>query len=158
MPDFAYCIGEISRRSTVAIENDVDVLIKVVQRARQLYKPLVLSAIEGDWMLVGSSDASYDIKTYQGRVGYQIKLVSSKCSSEEINILTWSSRVLRNKLSSTTAAELHALAKVIKAMPLYIDLVVKLTGRTPTVYEVDNKPLTVTLSEINVRTSTARTA
>eukprot|EP00919_Chromeraceae_sp_WS-2016_P058187 GHVR01138160.1.p1 GENE.GHVR01138160.1~~GHVR01138160.1.p1 ORF type:complete len:261 (-),score=35.54 GHVR01138160.1:122-904(-) len=144
LPDLAYCVGEISRRSTIATKEDVSVLMKLVQLANQRYTPLVLQAVDGDWMLLGTSDAAYDIRTFEGRIGYQVKLVATNMNAEdlEVNILSWSSRTLKNKLASTTEAELHALAKVIKIMPLYIDLVLNLTGRAPSVvYEVDSKPL-----------------
>eukprot|EP00919_Chromeraceae_sp_WS-2016_P019800 GHVR01047023.1.p1 GENE.GHVR01047023.1~~GHVR01047023.1.p1 ORF type:complete len:187 (+),score=11.95 GHVR01047023.1:247-807(+) len=128
-----YSVGEISRRSTTASQADTLILIKLVNLSKEIAKPLILSSVKGNWKLIGVSDSAYDISTYEGRIGFEIRLISDYCSELVVsnNILCWSSKVLRNKLASTTSAEMHALLKAIKTMPLYISLAKSLTGKTP---------------------------
>eukprot|EP00919_Chromeraceae_sp_WS-2016_P016184 GHVR01038712.1.p1 GENE.GHVR01038712.1~~GHVR01038712.1.p1 ORF type:complete len:178 (+),score=8.86 GHVR01038712.1:290-823(+) len=127
------------------------ILTKLVILARNIAKPLTLVGLKENWILLGVSDAAYDIVLFEGRVGYEIRLVNGTQVSPDVkfypentdaNILCWSSKVLKNKVTSTTSAELHALARVVKVMPAYLKLTEALKGIRPQViYEVDSKPL-----------------
>eukprot|EP00919_Chromeraceae_sp_WS-2016_P046168 GHVR01109744.1.p1 GENE.GHVR01109744.1~~GHVR01109744.1.p1 ORF type:complete len:119 (+),score=3.35 GHVR01109744.1:261-617(+) len=72
---------------------------------------------------------------------------------QDVNLLCWSSKVLKYKLASSCKLELHALMRVIiiKVVPTYIKLALPLTGRKPKiVYEVDSKPLMSQLHSVKV--------
>eukprot|EP00919_Chromeraceae_sp_WS-2016_P073637 GHVR01174143.1.p1 GENE.GHVR01174143.1~~GHVR01174143.1.p1 ORF type:complete len:200 (+),score=13.76 GHVR01174143.1:573-1172(+) len=145
LPD-CHCLGELSRRATKATEDDVETLDKLIVKAQNSLQPLILNATAKQWKLVGISDASYDIREYEGRVGFEIRLMHEETKLDEVgkyvNLLAWGSKVLRNKVASTTSAELHAHQRVIKLMPRYISLFNALLGEHPKVeYVVDSKPL-----------------
>eukprot|EP00919_Chromeraceae_sp_WS-2016_P016187 GHVR01038716.1.p4 GENE.GHVR01038716.1~~GHVR01038716.1.p4 ORF type:complete len:101 (-),score=9.53 GHVR01038716.1:18-320(-) len=86
---------------------------------QQRYKPFILEAIQGDWMLVGTSDAAYDISTYEGRVGYDNRTCTRCPTSNELGVLVISCAEEQvglyyfcgtTRFVSTTSAELHALS------------------------------------------------
>eukprot|EP00919_Chromeraceae_sp_WS-2016_P014428 GHVR01033901.1.p1 GENE.GHVR01033901.1~~GHVR01033901.1.p1 ORF type:complete len:151 (-),score=9.64 GHVR01033901.1:300-752(-) len=55
LPNFAYAIGEISRRSTTATEDDSQKLNKLTELMQTKWRPLVLKAIYGTWLSIHMS-------------------------------------------------------------------------------------------------------
>eukprot|EP00919_Chromeraceae_sp_WS-2016_P019203 GHVR01045727.1.p1 GENE.GHVR01045727.1~~GHVR01045727.1.p1 ORF type:complete len:615 (-),score=58.73 GHVR01045727.1:1173-3017(-) len=144
-PDLAYSLGELARRSTKATKEDLVILGKLAEFAKGTERNIVFKRVTKG-KLIGISDASYDIREYDGRIGFEIRLTDEHAQAHELseneNLLTWGSKMLKLKVGSTTSAELHAHMKVVKLMPKYIELFKKLTGKNPKVeYIVDSRPL-----------------
>lgn len=96
--------------------------------AKETHKPLVHEPVV-DPALVWWVDASYDIKSSEGRIGWEVQLVEKGSISSDAarisikHVLAWRSKGCECKLASTSSAELCAMLEGVKLAPAYIRLV-----------------------------------
>jgi hypothetical protein len=147
-PHMSVIFGEISRNSTRPCETSVKAAMRACEYAKLTHQNLVYGGVK-DPVLVWWVDASYHIKTCEGRLGWEVQLVdSSELAGKEIyeitkhNLLAWRSRRCERKLASTTSAELMALQEGVKLAPAYSNYIKELWMKAPRViFITDNQPL-----------------
>lgn len=150
-PNIQVAFSELSRNSTTPSEYSVQSVKKGCEYAKQIHEPLRFSRV-GQPVVCLWVDASYNIYTCEGRLGYEIQVldesdfrcdVSSKdCSLPSRNLIFWRSVRCSRKLASTTSAEMYAMMEGLKKVPLYIRMCETLWGTKPRVcLFTDSQPL-----------------
>ena len=115
--------------------------------AKKTHQRLVFAGI-ADPVIVWWVDASYNITTCEGRLGWEVQVLDVSEMPKGLeslprsNLVAWKSRRCKRKLASTTSAELMALLEGVKAAPAYARLVQVLWGKKPkVVFVTDNQPM-----------------
>ena len=93
-------------------------------------------------------DASFNIKTCEGRIGWEMQVVEASSIGSDIssipchNVVSWRSKRVTRKLASTTSAELMALVEGTRVVPAYVRLAECLWRVRPkVVFVTDSQPL-----------------
>jgi hypothetical protein len=153
--------GDISRNCTRPSRDSVVCAMRACEYAKLTHTPLVLEAVKKP-ALVFWVDASYNVNTCDGRLGWEVQVVEADSIGDDVtsitvnNVLAWRSKRCDRKLASTTSAELMALVEGVKLAPAYVTLVERLWGSTPrVVFVTDNQPLLAWLQTGWVQTDPA---
>lgn len=153
--------GDISRNNTRPSRSSVVSAMRACEYAKLTHTPLVLEAVKKP-ALVFWVDASYNVTTCDGRLGWEVQIVEADSIGDDVaaitenNVLAWRSRRCERKLASTTSAELMALLEGVKLAPAYVKLVERLWGSKPrVVFVTDNQPLLAWLQTGWVQTDPA---
>jgi transposase InsO family protein len=144
--------SEISKNSNKPCYESVVAAMRACEYAKKHHKPLVLEAIE-EPAVVCWVDASFDVKTCGGRLGWELQIVEASSIGSDIssisvnNVVAWRSKRLKRKVASTTSAELMALVEGTRVVPAYVRLIECLWRIRPkVVFVTDNQPLLAWLS------------
>ena len=139
--------AEISRNCTKPSYESVVAAMRACEYAQKHHRPLVLEHVS-EPALVWWVDASFNIKTCEGRIGWEVQLVEASSIGSDVtsislhNVLAWRSKRLDRKLASTTSAELMALQEGTRVAPLYLRLAECLWRVRPrVVFVTDSQPL-----------------
>ncbi len=146
-PHLSVVFSEISKNSTKPSAQSVLNAKRACEYAKATHKRLVLEGVARP-AIVWWVDASYSIRSCDGRVGWEVQVVDEKTINDKIymiqesNLVAWRSRRCDRKLASTTSGELVALQEGVKAVPAYTRLVEAVWGVKPrVVFVTDSQPL-----------------
>ena len=146
-PHLSVVFSEISRNCNRPSERSVLSARRACEYAKQTHKRLVFNAIK-EPVVVWWVDASYSIRTCDGRVGWEAQVIESSSLTSNLSLLTrnnlvsWRSRRCERKLASTTSAELMGLQDGVKSIPAYTRLIESLWRVKPkVVFVTDSQPL-----------------
>ncbi len=137
-PHLSVVFGEVSRNNTRASNSTVLAARRACEYAKATHRPLCLFRVVRPAFVLWA-DASYDVTTCDGRLGWELQLVS-ECDVDGGkgiarlrvgNVVAWRSKRCTRKLASTTSAELVALLEGIKAMPRFLRFTRALWGVVP---------------------------
>lgn len=140
-PHLSVIFSECSRNNTRASESSVVAVKRACEYAKKTHRPLTFQAVKKP-SIVWWVDASYNLRSCEGRVGSEIQIVEAddvKLAGNDLdslhtsNLVAWRSKRCNRKLASTTSAETVALVEGVKAVPAYIKLVESLWGFKPNV-------------------------
>ena len=108
-PHLSVIFSEISRNSTRPSERSIRSAKRACEYAKQTKTSLLLRNVEKP-VLVWWVDASYSLRTCDGRVGYEVQVVDEKDFTDKLkeipknNLVSWRSLRCKRKLASTTSA------------------------------------------------------
>ena len=149
-PHLSVIASEISRNSSRPSKGSVIRAMRACEYAKLTHKRLRYEGVV-DPVLVIWTDGSYNIRSCDGRVGYEIQVVDRKLldmNNGDVtklpfsNVVIWKTTRCKRKLVSTTGAELLALLEAVKKTPLYIKMIKTLWGKdAPVVFVTDSQPL-----------------
>jgi hypothetical protein len=147
-PHLSVAFSDISRSNTRPSQKTLLSAKRLCEYAKLTHKPLVFNNTVKRPVLVMWVDASYDVASCTGRLGWELQLLDASevggepASFPTHNVIAWRSMRCVRKLVSSTAAELLALKEGIKVMPLYSSLVKSLWEVEPeVVFYTDSSPL-----------------
>eukprot|EP00918_Siedleckia_nematoides_P053204 GHVU01116203.1.p1 GENE.GHVU01116203.1~~GHVU01116203.1.p1 ORF type:complete len:632 (-),score=34.89 GHVU01116203.1:373-2268(-) len=134
----------LSRYCAKPSQRLLDAMIRVLTAIKNNPSPLVLRPISTEPCLVCYTDASYNINTQESRVGYIIFLRewAGRKSASDDNAIAWGTRMVKEKLDSSTSAELMALKVAVKAVWEFVPIVKELwKKRARLLVLIDSMPL-----------------
>ena len=138
-PHLAVVSGEVSRNCSRPSKRSVLSAMRACEYAKSTHQRLRLEAVS-DPVLVVWVDASYNIRSCDGRLGWEIQVVDRKwLGNDDVaklpysNVVMWRSQRCKRKLVSTTGAELLALLEGVKKSPLYSKMILTMWGKEPPV-------------------------
>lgn len=136
-PQLSVVFGETSRNNTRGNEQSVIAAQRACEYAKQTYRRLILEGVK-EPMIVWWVDGSFSLKTCEGRIGYEVQILDVEKVEKargafdtlpRSNLVAWKSKRCKQKLCSTTAAELIAIYEAVKDMPAFFDLIGSLWGQ-----------------------------
>eukprot|EP00918_Siedleckia_nematoides_P018363 GHVU01039261.1.p1 GENE.GHVU01039261.1~~GHVU01039261.1.p1 ORF type:complete len:390 (+),score=25.48 GHVU01039261.1:1-1170(+) len=118
-------------------------LMRVLAALKTNPSPLIMRPIRGNPRLVCYSDAAYKMSDMSSRLGYIIYLRGEEDDDDcDVNAIAWATKSVKEKLDSSTSAELMGLKLVIKTVWEYVPVIQSLFGIEPLInILIDSRPL-----------------
>jgi len=146
-PQLSVVFSEIARNNTTPSDSSVLSVKRASEYAKATHRPLELKGVKRP-VIVWWVDASYNIYTCDGRLGWEVQVVDEHDLGQGLaniprhNTVQWKTKRTDRKCASTTSAELLAMMEAIKQLPGYVRMCKALWGLQPRVVMVtDSQPL-----------------
>jgi hypothetical protein len=146
-PHISVVFSEVSSNNTSPCESSVCSVKRACEYAKETYRPLKFESVRQPAM-VWWVDASYNIYTCDGRLGWELQIVDEAKLEHGVtvlpysNLVQWKTKRTDTVCAATTSAELLAMMAAVKQLLAYVALCKALWGVTPRVcFATDSQPL-----------------
>ncbi|MGA1353992.1 MAG: reverse transcriptase domain-containing protein [Candidatus Limnocylindrus sp.] len=136
--EVCYAFSELSRWCATPTPKLLRAVNRVLYHCKTVASKMVYVRVATPELRIWC-DASYDLREKGGRSGWVVQLADAKWPLEERrNALTWGTKKEKRKLESTTAAELVASVRAVKAMGALLGPIDVFFGSVPVRMLLDN--------------------
>eukprot|EP00918_Siedleckia_nematoides_P066166 GHVU01143884.1.p1 GENE.GHVU01143884.1~~GHVU01143884.1.p1 ORF type:complete len:1180 (+),score=96.66 GHVU01143884.1:451-3540(+) len=144
-PDQAVFFSRLSKFSNRPCMRLMDAMKRVIAAMKAAPSALIMRGLKGAARLSCFSDASFSLNNLECRVGHKIFLYGvddENDGSNNENIIAWRTKEIKEKIDSSTSAELLGLKGAVKSVWEFVPVIESLWGeRVPVEFVIDSKPL-----------------